>query len=90
MLSCLLPKRSTASAYPVYTIVSNCLAYPSTFSMTTRLTSFSGSSPASAPAAGKKIWPSRTVQPRWWANSTTAPSESRKSRDLVDDSGREG
>jgi hypothetical protein len=58
--------------------------------MTAWLTSFSGSSASAAPAAGKKIWPSRTVQPRCWANSTTAPSESRKRRDLVDDRGREG
>jgi len=39
---------------------------------------------------GKKMWPSRTIQPRWRAKSTTAPSESRKRRDLVDESGSEG
>lgn len=54
------------------------------------LLSSSESDADAAVASGKKMFPSRTIQPRCRAKATTSPSESRKRRDLVEEMGRLG
>lgn len=74
-------------------MVSSSLAYPSAFSITIWLISFSVvPSSAATPSAvsGKKMWPSFRIQPRAWAKEMTSPSESRKRRDFAELMGRLG
>lgn len=75
-----------------YTIVSSSRAYPNVFSITIWLKSLlcAPSSLVSVLLSGKKMLPSRTIQPRCLANWMTSPSESRNKRDLVELMGRLG